>query len=358
MMRNDVTALGDWPSAELEAVDSCPICGSERRAPLHADLVDDTFFTAPGRWRMMRCGDCGGAYLDPRPTARSVGAAYSAYYTHGASERAAAGGAKEAIRNRLRALGAQYAASLACRNGAKGLQLGAWAVRSLPIFRELVDARYRHLRAPAAGADKLLDIGCGSGEFLKRAEFLGWSAEGVDVDAEAVSVARASGLKATVGSIETFAGVRDAYDVVTCNHVIEHTHQPIELLKAIHRILKPGGLLWIETPNIDSIGHALFGRSWRGLEVPRHIAIFSRDALVRAVEELGFVIVAETAWNLQHIRYMFAASAAIARGADPHNCRTSAIPNPRLLLGLAVEALLRRRREFVCIRASKRAQYA
>lgn len=348
--------LDEWPPEELEPVESCPLCGAMRRSILYTGLVDDTFFAAPGKWQMMRCASCGAAYLNPRPTARSVGAAYSGYYTHGGGGPgpAAAGGVKEAIRRWVRVFGSQYAASLASRSGRGRPQLGGLIVRRLPIFRELVDAGYRHLRAPRPGADRLLDIGCGSGDFLRRAEFLGWSAEGVDVDPEAVSVARASGLKAAVGSLEVFESVRDAYDVVTCNHVIEHVHKPLELLRGIHRILKPGGLLWIATPNIDSVGHRLFGSSWRGLEVPRHLAIFSRNAMVRAVDELGFTMIAETAWNLQDIRYMFRTSEAIAAGEDPRTCRTSFIPNPRLLLGLALEAFFRRHREFVCIRAIKK----
>lgn len=344
----------EWPADELEPVASCPVCGSTGQSILYADLGDDTFFAAAGKWRMMRCTACGSAYLNPRPTARSIGAAYSGYYTHGGGPGPApAGGAKEAIRRWLRVAGSQYAASLAARSDRGRPQLGGLIVRSVPIFRELVDAGYRHLRAPRPGADRLLDIGCGSGDFLRRAEFLGWSAEGVDVDSEAVSVARASGLKATVGSVEAFETVRDAYDVVTCNHVIEHVHKPLGLLRGIHRILKPGGLLWIATPNIDSVGHRLFGSSWRGLEVPRHLAIFSRNGMVRAVQELGFTVTAETAWNLKDIRYMFATSEAIAAGEDPRTYKSSFIPNPRLALGLILEAFLRRQREFVCIRATK-----
>jgi 2-polyprenyl-3-methyl-5-hydroxy-6-metoxy-1,4-benzoquinol methylase len=353
----DLPGNAQWPPDGLEPVPTCPICGSPGRRVLHAGLVDDTFFTAPGKWTLQQCDGCGSAYLDPRPTRASIGRAYADYYTHGSQSGVAPSGVKALLKRALRLLSHHYAASLARspqESGAPGEIVAGTLVKAFPAYRELIDAEYRHLRRPQPGADRLLDLGCGAGEFLVRARFLGWNAEGVDFDPKAVATARARGLNVSVGSIESYAQAHDVFDVVTCNHVIEHVYDPCALLDSIHRILKPGGRLWIETPNINSAGHALFGRAWRGLEAPRHIAIFSHRALVDAVMKAGFVITHLTPWNIQHIRMVFACSEAIEAHGDPHNTRTPLLPNARLRRGLWTQTWSVDRREFVCLRATKR----
>ncbi len=93
------------------------------------------------------------------------------------------------------------------------------------------------------------------------------------------------------GGIEVLAERRDEFDVITISHVIEHAHDPLSILKASYRLLKPGGCLWIETPNIQSYSHARFGRFWRGLEPPRHLTIFNDDSLRTSLSRAGFVAV-------------------------------------------------------------------
>jgi 2-polyprenyl-3-methyl-5-hydroxy-6-metoxy-1,4-benzoquinol methylase len=357
MKNTAIIKSSSWPHEALEPVPECPICHSASRAILYVGLIDDTFFTASGTWSMQQCTDCGSAYLDPRPTPESIGDAYAAYYTHGSLSRPHSGGIKEAARRVLQLFSGSYAASLANPERHKrslSATIGAVLVKALPPCREVVDARYRHLRRPEPGADQLLDIGCGGGEFLRRAQFLGWRTEGVDLDPRAVAAAQSLGLNVSIGSIDSYANVRDAFDVVTCNHVIEHVYDPCHLVAAIHRILKPGGRLWIETPNINSGGHALFGKSWRGLEAPRHIAILNYSAMVRMLTKAGFSITHRTPWNIQHIRQMFASSEAMKVQGDPHDTRTPLLPNWRLLRGLWLETLFVDRREFICLRAVKR----
>ena len=74
--------LEPWPTDQLEALRKCPICGNSSREILHADLVDNTFFCAPGIWKMWSCKTCSAAYLAPRPTPLSIGLAFKSYYTH------------------------------------------------------------------------------------------------------------------------------------------------------------------------------------------------------------------------------------------------------------------------------------
>ena len=78
------------------------------------------------------------------------------------------------------------------------------------------------------------------------------------------------------------------FDIITLNNVVEHLHDPGAVLGACHRLLKPGGHIWLDTPNIDSPGHRFFGVNWRGLETPRHLVLFNHKSLVHLLMNAGF----------------------------------------------------------------------
>jgi SAM-dependent methyltransferase len=116
----------------------------------------------------------------------------------------------------------------------------------------------------------------------------GWDVVGLDPDPKAVANAARQRLTVYEGGIEYFAGQTHLFNVITLNHVIEHVYDPVKVLKACHALLKPGGQLWLETPNIDSFGHARFQQNWRGLETPRHLVLFNRHSLGQALVSAGF----------------------------------------------------------------------
>ena len=72
------------------------------------------------------------------------------------------------------------------------------------------------------------------------------------------------------------------------SHVVEHVHNPLELLKGCYQLLKKGGYLWLETPNILSIGHKDFKENWLPLDPPRHLMLFNVDSLQKGLYEAGF----------------------------------------------------------------------
>jgi SAM-dependent methyltransferase len=98
----------------------------------------------------------------------------------------------------------------------------------------------------------------------------------------------ADGIQVREGGIEQWAGEPDSFDAVTMSHVIEHVHDPLADLADAFRLLRPGGLLFIDTPNIDALGHQIYGPHWRGLEPPRHLVIFNVKALQGALAKTGF----------------------------------------------------------------------
>jgi 2-polyprenyl-3-methyl-5-hydroxy-6-metoxy-1,4-benzoquinol methylase len=78
------------------------------------------------------------------------------------------------------------------------------------------------------------------------------------------------------------------FDAVIMNHVVEHVHDPVRLLKECNRLLRPGGTFVAVTPNAESYGHKAFGSEWRGLEPPRHLFLFSRRTLREVANRAGF----------------------------------------------------------------------
>jgi SAM-dependent methyltransferase len=154
-------------------------------------------------------------------------------------------------------------------------EFGSWAMYLLP---------------PSAGA-RLLDVGCGSGESLRRITSMGWEAEGVDVDPLAVENARAKGVRVRLGDLASQQYPDDYFDAVYMSHVIEHVHDPAGLLRECRRVLKPGGRLVALTPNVDSWGHARFGRAWVSLDPPRHLMLFRPQTLAKLVEDAHLSVV-------------------------------------------------------------------
>jgi 2-polyprenyl-3-methyl-5-hydroxy-6-metoxy-1,4-benzoquinol methylase len=104
-----------------------------------------------------------------------------------------------------------------------------------------------------------LDVGFGSGAFLENAAAARRAVAGIDIDDKVVANAKALGFTVRRGAIEAFADEPGSFDAITMSHVIEHVHDPIAVLHGVFRLLKPAGMLYLETPNIESLGHDTFG---------------------------------------------------------------------------------------------------
>ena len=112
---------------------------------------------------------------------------------------------------------------------------------------------------------------------------------GIDPDPKAVASAHKSGLSVNQGGLPRTGLQYRQFDAVTLSHVIEHVHDPVVALREVHRILKPGGRVWMATPNMDSTSHRMFHRHWLHLDLPRHLVIFNASSLKLACEHGGFI---------------------------------------------------------------------
>jgi 2-polyprenyl-3-methyl-5-hydroxy-6-metoxy-1,4-benzoquinol methylase len=135
---------------------------------------------------------------------------------------------------------------------------------------------------------RLIDVGCGNGLLLRLAQQLGWRATGLEIDPAAVKVAQSRGLDVLEGSYERLEEFHGSLDAIICSHVLEHVHDPQDMLLRLAGALKSGGTLLLSLPNATSLLREKFGNDWRGLEAPRHLTIPSMRQLQAHLQQLGF----------------------------------------------------------------------
>jgi 2-polyprenyl-3-methyl-5-hydroxy-6-metoxy-1,4-benzoquinol methylase len=253
----------------------CFLCGTDGEQ-IYSGL-NDWSFGIPGSWDLSRCPACEVVWLDPQPIEEDVPKLYSRYYTHNENATTRFDGLREAI--------------LRCVLPRKGYPVHT-TERLLPRVLSHVPslaqaAALDVMDVSACSVGTLLDVGCGNGAFLQRMQGLGWNVTGVEPDPAAVAYAQERGLRVFAGQISDVP-TDTRFDVITANHVIEHVINPVGFLKKCAEYLNPhGGQFIITTPNLRGVGHRWFKSYWRGLEVPRHLVMFSPRALSQCVVQAG-----------------------------------------------------------------------
>lgn len=231
----------------------CPLCGADERRHLLA--TPDLLLGKPGRFGVVRCTRCGLVYSSPRPTNDSL-----AFYYEGAYS----GAAEQAMRR------AQTEGPAAL------LQHARWGQLRL------------HVRLRPE--DRLLDVGCGYGAFLRLMKRkTGCHIHGVDMDAGSL---RGSVVAAEAelhhGDLTSAAYPSGHFAAVTLLHSLEHMADPLAVLREVHRILRPGGVVMVEAPNFNGILRRVFGRCWFPLLMPQHLLHLEPRTLRRLLAEAGF----------------------------------------------------------------------
>lgn len=234
---------------------SCCVCGPAPRETV-ATAYDYEYRSSRQPWIYVRCSGCGLVFLEERPTAAELPRIYPPhYYSFDEGKRSNPLVAK--LRGRLEAGKARQ-------------------------FAE-------HVAKPDA---RVLDVGSGDGRFLevlRSAGPPGWRLEGLDIDSGAVERGRAKGLTMHRARLEDFDGHREGYDLIVLMQVLEHVSDPRDTCRRIRRLLAPGGVFAIETPDVAGFDERLFRDGlWGGYHVPRHWNLFTPENLSRLLEEEGF----------------------------------------------------------------------
>jgi len=258
-------------------VQTCYLCGSIGH-PLYRGMRD-RLYNAPGVWNLIQCDACGYVWLDPAPLPEEIGKLYRDYYTHAA---APGNSLLAQIKRGVLSVAYGYPSADTRRSACLLFHLLAW----VGPLRDTVGGSVLWLEASRRG--RLLDVGCGSGEFMAWMRDLGWDVVGLDSDSETVRVAREHyGLDVRLGTIEDLAFPADSFDAVVMSHVIEHVPDPRGTFAECARVLKPGGRIVVATPNHESLGRRRFDEAWLQWDPPRHLQVFSPATLQRCAEDAG-----------------------------------------------------------------------
>jgi len=196
------------PFTKRPSVKACHVCGGVR--------VYYLFSTSD--FRMVRCDDCGLVFLNPQPSGEELARIYDANYFLDSGDEAG-------------------------RRALSEIKLGT---------ADLYLSEIRRYQGPETG--RLLEVGCGKGDFLVLAETAGWRVTGVEYASAACEIARGRLKNSQVfcGELEAASLPGEQFDLCVISDVLGHVRSPLEFLREIHRVLKPGGTLFVSTPSIDS----------------------------------------------------------------------------------------------------------
>jgi len=276
-----------------ELLTMCPLCSTPSWEEVYT--TGDRHYRIPGEFRVVRCVNCSLIFLNPMYSDEELAGMYPAdYYAY--QDKFQSDGFKQGLK---RALG----------------------------FRTTTkDPRF-------AAPGRVLDIGCGSGWFLRNVQDQGWTAYGVEINAAAAQIGRElGGLNIFCGTLEQAGFPPDYFDYVRSNHAFEHMSRPKEQLQEMRRILKPGGKLMLGVPNIESLAAKLFGRYWWYLGAPVHPFSYSVRTLTALLQENGFAI-ENVVYNGDYYGILGSCQIWLNRKNGKKSSEGSVVNNPLLRLG-------------------------
>ncbi|MGY6561434.1 MAG: class I SAM-dependent methyltransferase [Luteibaculaceae bacterium] len=238
----------------MEVLEECPVCSCNKFVKRYK--VKD-YLVSGEEFFIMSCSSCGLHFTNPRPAEGDISLYYDSknYISHTDS----ADGFINSLYKKVREYTTKKKIDLitALNHGKKG---------------------------------SLLDIGCGSGFFIERAMHSGWNVLGVEPDEKARVYVQSKNIP--VKPIDALPHLRpDSFEVITLWHVLEHTHNPNEILKLCRKMLRPGGCLIVAVPNRLSYDAQFYKSEWAAFDVPRHLYHFSKKNIFQLAEKNNLKVV-------------------------------------------------------------------
>lgn len=233
----------------METLTECLICGGRESSPL-IKAVDHT--VSRETFHVVQCSACGFAYTNPRPASTELGRYYLSddYISHS--------------------------------NKNKGLVAKLYkAVRAITLKKKLRLVNEQTEGKPG----RILDIGCGTGEFLHTCATAGWASSGIEPSQIAREFARSEhGLD--VKDEDELQGLeRASFDIITMWHVLEHVSNLNERIIQVKQLLKPGGRFIVAVPNRSSLDASIYGEFWAAWDLPRHLYHFRPEDIDRLMRK-------------------------------------------------------------------------
>jgi SAM-dependent methyltransferase len=143
-------------------------------------------------------------------------------------------------------------------------------------------------KAAKLRAGKIMDIGCGTGEFLNMMHKAGWNVSGLEPDEGARRLANSNYQLQISPPDKLFELSENSFDVITMWHVLEHVHRLDDYMDQISKILKPDCTLFIAVPNYTSFDANHYNHDWAAYDVPRHLYHFSPQSMIKLLDRFHF----------------------------------------------------------------------
>lgn len=245
---------------ESQPVNRCHICKGARFYYLFS--VSDH--------RVVRCDDCGLVFLNPQPSDDELSRIYNADYFLGSDS----DDGRHTVSEIKQATAKFYLSEIRRYCGFK--------------------------------SGRLLEIGCGNGDFLVSAEAEDWDVTGVEYSSAACEKVRRrlKNGKVLCGELQAMALAAEQFDLCVVSDVIEHIRSPLDFLHEIYRLLKPGGALFIATPSIDSWSARFMRQKWMEFKA-EHLTYFDRQTLQTALFKSGFHdVIVKPGWKTLNFDYV------------------------------------------------------
>jgi SAM-dependent methyltransferase len=263
--------LAAAPVIATESIAACAVCGGDETRE-YARGYDYELRTCRNEWTFVQCTGCGHVWLNPRPAVETLAVIYPPHYYAYEYE------------TRVNAIARRGKAML------DGMKLRA-------IVKRLD-------RAPRT----FIDVGCGTGRYLRAMAERGLAKRdihGLELDRRVTDRLAAEGFDVACARVEDAFIPRSTIDLATMFHVIEHVGAPDRVVRRIADWLAPGGVLALETPNLDALDRRLFSdRYWGGYHIPRHWHLFTEETLGRLLRSAGLEPMA-TMYQTGHTFWMF-----------------------------------------------------
>jgi SAM-dependent methyltransferase len=254
----------------------CPLCGSDRYTLIRR--ARDLIFESGEVFAIVRCDLCGHVFVNPRPTRQDIFRYYPEDYGphHNVSGEAAAAPVGEQA-----GLHQPWYLSPAVRR-IPGLR------RAYYWLSETDDVLLPQQPERGSLPPRILELGCSDGDYLLQLGERGWQTVGIEPAARPARRAQQRGLEVHHGVLEPGMFEAASFDACCAWHVIEHLHDPRQVLQEVARILRPGGELLLSLPNYGCWEPRLFGEYWYVNQPPIHLQHFTPRSLQRLLETCGF----------------------------------------------------------------------
>jgi SAM-dependent methyltransferase len=221
----------------MEILSDCPVCDSSQFTSF-LTCVDQT--VSRETFDIVKCDSCGFKFTNPRPDENKLGGYYKsdAYISHTNS--------KEGFINSV-----------------------YQTVRKFTLLKklQLISKYYK--------TGKILDIGCGTGEFLNICKNARWTAIGIEPDVDARKMAQVNYDLDVRPEHELNYLENDSFDIITLWHVLEHVPKLNERIEELKRLIKPNGIIFIAVPNSASLDAKIYAENWAAYDLPRHLYHFT-----------------------------------------------------------------------------------